>query len=215
MFGAILGKKLNMSVRFDPEDQRIPVAQIEVGPCIVTQVKSQEKEGYLAVQLGFGQAKKTKKPILGHLKKAGPKILPRFLREVRVTNVQDLPKVGEEIKAGQIFSPGDIVKISGVSKGKGFTGVVKRWGFAGGPKSHGQSDRVRAPGSIGATTTPGRVYKGKKMAGRAGGEKVTVRGLKVMEVLADKNILVVKGSVPGPRNGLLLIQKTKEIKAKE
>ncbi|OGD85725.1 50S ribosomal protein L3, partial [Candidatus Curtissbacteria bacterium RBG_16_39_7] len=201
MFLAILGKKLNMSVRFDKDSRRIPVTQIEAGPCVITQVKNQDKNGYLAVQFGFGQTKKTKKPILGHIKKAGLETSPKFLREIRVKNDQDLPKIGHTFKVDEVFNPGDIVKIGGVSKGKGFTGVVKRWGFAGGPKSHGQSDRERAPGSIGQTTTPGRVHKGKKMAGRTGGEKVTVQDLKVIEVLADKNILVVKGSVPGPGKG--------------
>lgn len=215
MLNAILGKKLNMSLKFDSGGKRIPVTQVEAGPCVVIQIKNQEKDGYSAVQLGFGQTKKTKKPNLGHVKKAGLENAPGFLREVGIENDQDLPKAGQMLKMDEIFNVGDIVKISGVSKGKGFTGVVKRWGFAGGPASHGQSDRERAPGSIGATTTPGRVLKGKKMAGRAGGGKVSVSGLKVIEALADKNILVIKGSVPGPTGGLLLIRKVKEAKIAE
>jgi len=210
MFPAILGRKLNMSVKFDLEGNRIPVTKIEAGPCVVTQVKNLEKDGYLAVQLGFGQTKRAKKTILGHIQKSGSKIIPRFLKEVRINSDQELPKAGQVINVSDVFNQGDIVKVSGISKGKGFTGVVKRWGFAGGPKSHGQSDRERAPGSIGATTTPGRVLKGKKMAGRAGGKQVSVTGLKVIEILPDKNILVIKGSVPGPTGGLLLIQNVKK-----
>jgi len=201
-----------MILKFDSEGRKTAVTQIEAGPCIVVYIKNKDKDGYTAVQLGFGQAKKIKNPILGHVKKAGLKTIPKFLREIKIPANQELPKIGQVYKADEVFKPGDIVKISGVSKGKGFAGVVKRWGFAGGPKSHGQSDRERAPGSIGATTTPGRVLKGKKMAGRTGGIQVTVSGLKVIDVLPDKNILLVKGSVPGPTRGLLLIQKTSAAK---
>ena len=147
---------------------------------------------------------------MGHIKKAGLKVIPRFLREVSANQEEESSnlKVGDEIKVGDIFKPGDIVDVTGTSKGKGFTGVVKRWGFAGGPRTHGQSDRERAPGSIGSTTTPGRGLKGKKMAGRAGGEKVTIKNLKVIEVNPEKNLLLVKGLVPGAKNGFLMIKKT-------
>lgn len=215
MIAAILGKKLNMSLRFNQAGQRMPVTKIEAGPCIVMQVKTQEKDGYYAVQLGFGQEKRPKQTLLGRARKIGIDIPPKFLKEVRIKEEKDIIQVGQTVKVEDVFKPGDIVKISGVSKGKGFAGVVKRWGFAGGPKTHGQSDRERAPGSIGATTTPGRVFKGKKMAGRTGGDKVTVRGLKVIEVTPDRNLLIVKGSVPGPKNTLLLIQKMKEAKVQE
>ena len=192
--------------KFLSDGQRIPVTEIQAGPCFVVEVKPG------AVQLGFGERKekKTLKPILGHIKKAGLKVIPRFLREVSANQEEESSnlKVGDEIKVGDIFKPGDIVDVTGTSKGKGFTGVVKRWGFAGGPRTHGQSDRERAPGSIGSTTTPGRVLKGKKMAGRAGGEKVTIKNLKVIEVNPEKNLLLVKGLVPGAKNGFLMIKKT-------
>ncbi|MFZ5365691.1 MAG: 50S ribosomal protein L3 [Patescibacteria group bacterium] len=201
----ILGIKLGQTQKFTSEGERIPVSQIQAGPCFVVQIKKD------SVQLGFGEKKekKTKKPILGHIKKAGLKIIPRFLREVSA-NQQEISanlKVGDEIKVGDVLKPGDIVDVTGTSKGKGFAGVVKRWGFAGGPKTHGQSDRERAPGSIGSTTTPGRVLKGKKMAGRMGGARVTVRNLQVFEVLPEKNLLLVKGLVPGAKKGLLIIKK--------
>ena len=145
--------------------------------------------------------------IIGHLKKAGlDKNPPRFLREVRVTDLGDL-KPGSEIKADDVFKEGDKVAITGISKGKGFAGVVKRHHFKGGPRTHGQSDRERAPGSIGQTTTPGRVYKGKRMAGRMGQDKVTLKNLKVVSIDTEKNILIVSGLVPGGRNSLLMIKK--------
>ncbi|PJE67357.1 50S ribosomal protein L3 [Candidatus Shapirobacteria bacterium CG10_big_fil_rev_8_21_14_0_10_40_9] len=206
MINSILGIKLGQIQKFLSDGQRIPVTEIQAGPCFVVEVKPG------AVQLGFGERKekKTLKPILGHIKKAGLKVIPRFLREVSANQEEESSnlKVGDEIKVGDIFKPGDIVDVTGTSKGKGFTGVVKRWGFAGGPRTHGQSDRERAPGSIGSTTTPGRVLKGKKMAGRAGGEKVTIKNLKVIEVNPEKNLLLVKGLVPGAKNGFLMIKKT-------
>lgn len=206
-----IGKKVIQSQRFDEKGKRIPVTVIEAGPCTVVQIKK-EKSGYNAIQLGFGikKEKNITKPILGHLKKAGINKMPRFLREVRLKKTPDAEislKEGNEIKVGDVFKVGDIIDITGTSKGRGFTGVVKRHHFKGGPRTHGQSDRERAPGSIGQTTTPGRVYKGKRMAGRSGGEKVTVRNLKVVDVDSNSNRLVVIGLVPGVKNSLLTIAK--------
>lgn len=209
MINAILGIKKGQTQQFTPEGVRIPVTQVQAGPCVVVQIKTPEKNSYQAIQLGLGikKEKRTSKSVLGHLKKAGVKIIPRFLREVRLEESETNLKPGDEIKVGEIFEPGNIVNVTGISKGKGFAGVVKRWGFAGGPRTHGQSDRERAPGSIGATTTPGRVLKGKKMAGRMGGEKVTVRNLEIVGVDPEKNILLIKGLVPGAKGGLLTINK--------
>jgi len=207
MINAILGIKIGQTQRFLNDGQRIPVTAIQAGPCVVTQVKK------AAIQVGIGEKrqKNVKKPVLGHIKKAGLKIAPRFLREIRIageeadTNL----KPGSLIKVGEVFKPGDVVDVTGTSKGKGFSGVVKRWGFAGGPRTHGQSDRERAPGSIGSTTTPGRVLKGKKMAGRKGNQRVTVKNLKIVEIDEEKNLLLVKGLVPGAKRGLLIIRKAK------
>ncbi len=199
----ILGRKLGMGRVFGEDGKALPVTAIEAGPCVVTQVKTKNKEGYSAVQLGFGQAKHLNKPLKGHLKKLGTF---RHLRELRVGNVSGV-KPGSVVNVG-IFQPGEIVEVTGISKGKGFAGVVKRHGFAGGPKSHGQSDRHRAPGSIGAGTDPGRVIKGVRMAGHMGNRRVTVKNLEVIKVDVESNLLLVKGAVPGARNGLLLIRKS-------
>ncbi len=179
------------------------VTAIEAGPCIVIQVKTAAKEGYDAVQLGFGEAKRLKSPQRGHLKELGQF---SYLREFRVDDIEAF-KVGDRVDVS-LFKEGDIVDVTGVSKSKGFAGVVKRHHFAGGPKTHGQSDRHRHPGSIGATTSPGRVWKGMRMAGRMGGERVTARNLEVSEADPDRNLLLLKGAVPGNRNGLLLIKKS-------
>lgn len=210
MINTILGTKIKQTQKFTSEGVRIPATLIQAGPCFVVQVK----EG--AIQLGLGEKKekRTKKPILGHIKKAGLKHIPRFLREISVNQpeISANLKPGAEIKVGDVFKTGDLVNIIGTSKGKGFAGVVKRWGFAGGPRTRGQSDRERAPGSIGATTTPGRVLKGKKMAGRMGGERVTVKNLTVVHIDPKNNLLVVKGLVPGAKDGLLIIKKVGETK---
>jgi large subunit ribosomal protein L3 len=207
MITALLGEKIKMSAFFDEKGNLIPLTLIQVGPCPVIQVKSFDKDGYWAVQIGLGKkkSKAMKKPILGHLKKAKLKTLPRFLREVEIDHETKV-KVGDIIGVGDVFAEGDLVKITGVSKGKGFAGVMKRFGFSGGPATHGQTDRKRAPGSIGAEGV-GRVLKGKKMPGRMGGERVTVSGLTVMQVNPENDLLVVKGAVPGPRGGLLVIKK--------
>lgn len=197
---AILGKKLGQTRIFTPEGKQIPVTEVLAGPCKVKQIKTYQKDGYWAIKLGF-ENKKTKR--------AGGEE-PRFLREIRIDEDEarsGMFEVGKIIKVEEVFKDGDKVAVTGTSKGKGFAGVVKRWGFAGGPRTRGQADRERAPGSIGQTTTPGRVYKGKKMAGRMGGKKVTVKGLKVVEVKPEENVLRVLGLVPGPKNGFLMIRK--------
>lgn len=204
MIPGILGIKLEQSQTFDSEGRRIPVTTIQAGPCWVTHIA--QYGSFAGIQLGFGTSKHVTKPRAGQMKKAGLDQRPRFLREIRVGDVGEL-KLGAEIKVGDVFTPGDPVRVTGVSKGKGFAGVVKRHHFAGGPRTHGQSDRERAPGSIGQTTTPGRVYRGKRMAGRMGTDTVTVRGLKVVAVDPQNNMLTIKGLVPGGRRGLLIIQK--------
>ncbi|HEX5414675.1 MAG TPA: 50S ribosomal protein L3 [Chloroflexota bacterium] len=204
MVTGILGRKVGMTTVFTPEGLAIPVTVVEAGPCYVTQIRTPEKEGYSAVQLGFGEKRRLKKPEEGHLKNL-PKL--EHLREFQV-GTEGAPPVGEKIDCG-IFTPGELVDVVGTSKGKGFAGVVKRHHFRGGPKTHGQSDRHRAPGSIGATTTPGRVFKGMRMAGHMGNERVTVKNLRVVRAEPERNLLLLSGPVPGPRDGLLMIRKAK------
>jgi len=203
MAEGMLGRKIGMTQMFRSDGTVTPVTAIEAGPCVVAQVKNSAKEGYDAVQIAFGEAKRLSAPEKGHLKKLG---LFRHLREFRVENPAEF-KAGQKIDVS-IFQPGDRVDVAGVSKGKGFAGVVKRHHFGGGPKTHGQSDRHRAPGSIGATTTPGRVLKGMRMAGHMGHRRVTVRGLEVVEADPDRSLLLVKGAVPGAKGGLLEIKKS-------
>jgi large subunit ribosomal protein L3 len=212
MLDTILASKGEMSQTF-VEGRRIPVTKVVAGPCVVTQIKKMDKDGYWAVQLGFGtkRIKNVTKPLQGHLKtiqnsKLKIQNFPRYLREVRFEKEPEV-KVGDTIKASDIFNKGDIVSVAGVSKGKGFAGVVKRWHFAGGPRTHGQSDRERAPGSIGQTTTPGRVYKGKHMAGRMGGERVTVKNLQVVAVNPETNEIELSGPVPGIKKSLLIVKR--------
>ncbi|HEX77312.1 MAG TPA: 50S ribosomal protein L3 [Dehalococcoidia bacterium] len=204
MIPGIIGKKLGMTQLFRDDGTLEAVTAIEAGPCVVTQVKTAARDGYEAAQLGFGPAKRLNRPERGHLKGLG---LFRHLREFRLQDASGL-EVGQRVDVS-IFREGELVNVTGTSKGKGFAGVVKRHGFAGGPKSHGQSDRHRAPGSIGATTSPGRVLKGTRMAGHMGNRRVTVRNLEVVKADADRNLLLLKGAVPGSRNSLLLIQKAK------
>lgn len=203
MIPGIIGKKIGMSQVFGESGKSEAVTVIEAGPCTVTQVKTAGKEGYEAIQLGFGQAKKLTKPEQGHLKEMGKL---KELREFRVEKASDA-KVGDKFDVTQ-FKAGDFVNVIGVSKGKGFSGVVKRHGFHGGPKTHGQTDRHRAPGAIGATTSPGRVLKGMRMAGHMGHEQITVKGLKVFKTDPEHNLLLLQGAVPGAKNGLLLISKS-------
>ena len=203
---ALIGKKTYQKQGFLQDGTRVPLTGVVVAGNFVTQVKSADKEGYNALQLGIGTNKKAKKAISNHSKKAGLPEAARFLREVRVDDVVDVTS-GTEINVSDVFIPGDIVDVTGISKGKGFAGGVKRWGFKGGPRTHGQSDRERAPGSIGQTTTPGRVYRGKKMAGRMGQDTVTVKNLEIIEVTAD-GMLLVKGLVPGSLNSIVIVKKT-------
>jgi len=202
----IIGRKLGMTQIFRDNGKAEALTAIEAGPCTVIQVKMRGKEGYNAVQLGFGEVKRLNSPQRGHLKGLGQF---RYLREFRVGDTQAI-EVGDRVDVS-LFRAGDLVDITGVSKGKGFAGVVKRHHFAGGPKTHGQSDRHRHPGSIGATTSPGRVFKGTRMAGHMGSSRVTVRHLEVFEADPARNLLLVKGAVSGGRNGLLLIKKSKGV----
>lgn len=203
----LLGKKLGMTSVFDDAGQVVPCTVIEAGPCFVTQIKTKERDGYEAVQIGFGTKRErlVTKPQKGHFAKA--KVKPqRIVREFRGNGVSDF-QPGQEIKVTSVFTKGDTVSVIGTSKGRGFQGVVKRHHFGGGFRTHGQSDRERAPGSIGSSSHPSRVFKGMRMAGRMGGEQVTVRNLKVVGVIGDSNLLLIRGSVPGAINGYVEIYK--------
>ena len=202
----LIGTKVGMTRIFTEDGTAVPVTVVEAGPCPVLQIKSEETDGYSAVQLGFG-AKKIKNSTLaarGHAAKAGIEYAPRFVREFPVAEDDEL-EIGQSITV-EVFEEGDTVKVTGTSKGRGFQGVVKRWGFAGRPASHGHP-MSRNPGSIGPGTDPSRVIKGKKMPGRMGGKRVTVDNLKVMRVDVERNLLFIKGGIPGSRNSYLLIQK--------
>ncbi|MBP3336849.1 MAG: 50S ribosomal protein L3 [Clostridia bacterium] len=201
---AILGKKLGMTQLFDEEARLVPVTVIEAGPCRVIQKKTAENDGYDAVQLGFGEKKEkhTSKPMQGHFKKAGTAYM-QYLREFKLENSAEM-NVGDEIKA-DVFAAGDKVDVTGISKGKGYAGTVKRWGTHRGPMTHG-SGYHRGPGSMGACSTPSRVMKGKKLAGHLGVEKVTVQNLDVITIDAEKNIIAIRGSIPGPKGGLVIIK---------
>lgn len=204
MTEGIMGKKLGMTQVFREDGRVEALTAIEAGPCTVVQVKNMAKDKYNAAQLGFGEIRRQKSSRKGKAKEA---MRFKYLREFEVGD-------GETVEAGQrfdasLFQPGDLVNVTGISKGKGFAGTVKRHHFAGGPKTHGQSDRHRAPGSIGSTTTPGRVYKGLHMAGHMGSQQVTVSNLEVYQADPARNLLLVKGAVPGMKNGLLLIRKSK------
>ncbi|MBC7247040.1 MAG: 50S ribosomal protein L3 [Actinobacteria bacterium] len=202
----IIGKKLGMTQIFTEDGKIVPVTVVEAGPCTVTQVKTVEKEGYDAVQLGFGAARERKvnKPLLGHFKGKGLQPL-RHLAEIRVDD-PGAYQVGQEVTVG-MFSRGERVDVTGRSKGKGYAGVVKRHGFGGGPGSHGAHFH-RAPGSIGACATPSRVFRGSRMPGRMGGERVTALNLEIVDVKPERNVLLLKGSVPGPNGGLLVIRES-------
>ena len=208
MFKGLIGKKLGMTQVFSEDGNAVPVTIIEAGPCFVTQVRTLEKNGYSAIQLGYSEvkAKKLTQGQLGHLERNSLPPL-RFLREFRIKKPD--VKEGDKVDVSQ-FEVGGRVDVVGISKGKGFAGTVKRHNFSGGPKTHGQSDRHRAPGSVAATTTPGRVFKGKKMSGHMGSERVSSQNLKVMLVDLDKNLIGVNGSVPGPRGGLVVIKEARK-----
>ena len=200
----LIGKKLGMTQIFDEQGKVIPVTVIEAGPCVVAQVKTIENDGYEAVQLGFGEVKENKlnKPVKGHFAKAN--VTPKkHLREFRLDSLENV-KVGDELKA-DVFAAGDKIDVQGTSKGKGFQGVIKRHGQSRGPMGHG-SMYHRRPGSMGPTSTPGRVFKGKKLPGHMGKVTVTIQNLDVVRVDMDKNVILVKGSVPGPKGAILKVK---------
>ena len=210
MINTILGSKGNSSQTF-VEGFKVPVTKVIAGPCVVTAVKNEERDGYHAIQIGYGmrKLKNTSKPLQGHLKSnIKDNKAPRYLKEVKIKKEAEV-KVGDEIKVSDIFHAGDLISVTGISKGKGFASGIKKWGFHGGPRTHGQSDRERAPGSIGQTTTPGRVYKGKKMAGRMGGEQITIKNLHVVSVNPETNEMAISGQIPGIPGGLITIKKLK------
>ncbi len=202
MLQGFLGKKIGMTQIFREDGIVVPVTVVEAGPCVVTQVKTKETDGYDAVQLGFGEVKRRNKPLSGHLKNSR---LSRYLREVSADDTSEF-EVGQTI-AVDIFEAGEKVDVIGTSKGRGFGGVMKRWNFKGGPRTHGQSDRMRAPGSIGGGTTPGRVYKGLKMGGHMGNRRITVKGLEIIEIDTERNLLMIKGGIPGATNSLVQIRR--------
>jgi large subunit ribosomal protein L3 len=203
----IIGKKVGMTQVFDGEGNVVPVTVIQAGPCYVTQIRSTERDGYVAIQLGYSETKpqRISKGELGHLKRNNLPAL-RHLREFRVREV-DVSE-GQEIKV-DVFTAGELVDVIGTSKGRGFAGAIKRHHFSRQKATHGQSDRERAPGSVGSTTTPGRTYKGKRMAGHMGDERVTVQNLEVVVIDSERNLLAVKGSVPGARNSIVVVAPAK------
>ena len=202
MSDTILAKKLGMTQVFAANGEARGVTVVEAGPCVVVQIKTQEKDGYDAIQVGFGNRKRVNDPMRGHMKRLGQF---RYLSEIRVDDPNEY-EIGQKLGA-EVFEEGDVIDVVGTSKGRGFAGGVKRHHFHGGPKTHGQSDRHRAPGSIGSGTTPGRVRKGLRMAGHMGDERVTVKNLKVFESNPARGLLLIEGSVPGAVNGLLRIVK--------
>ena len=204
----LIGKKIGMTSVFNGKGQNVACTVVEAGPCVVTQVKTEDSDGYYAVQLGYGDAKvkNTSKPMMGHFDKAGtaPK---RRLVEFRDFDAVEKAQ-GELVKVDEIFEEGDYISATGTSKGKGFQGVVKRHGFKGvNDQTHGQHNRQRAPGSIGAASYPAKVTKGMRMAGRTGGNKVTVRNLEIVKIFPEKNLVLVKGAIPGHKGSIVILQK--------
>ena len=204
----LIGKKIGMTSIYDASGKQMPCTVIEAGPCVVTQVKTPEKDGYSAIQLAFEEMKEKNctKPMKGHFAKANttPK---RYLAEFPRFEEGSKKSFGEVLTC-DVFSEGEFVDVVGISKGKGFQGVVKRHGFGGvGDKTHGQHDRLRAPGSVGASSYPSRVFKGLRMAGRTGGRRVKVQNLQILKILAEKNLVLVKGSVPGPKGSILKLER--------
>jgi large subunit ribosomal protein L3 len=203
MIQGIIGRKLGMTQVFDETGVVHPVTVVEAGPCVVTQIKTAETDGYSALQLGYGLDKRLNKPEQGHRRASG--FMSRTLREVNADDPASFT-IGQVVNC-DVFESGELVDVTGTSKGRGFQGGMKRHGFRGGPKTHGQSDRARAPGSIGSSATPGRVFKGLKMAGHMGHERVTVQNLRIVRVDPERNLLLIEGSVPGPNEGLLIIRR--------
>jgi len=206
MMNGLLGKKIGMTRIFDEAGKAVSVTVVKAGPCYVTQVKTVEHDGYDALQVGFDEKKEknTSKPLLGHFKKVNLPAL-RLLKEFRLKTKSEL-KAGDVVKV-DIFQPGDVIKVTGTSKGRGFTGVMRRHNFGGAQVTHGQSDRTRAPGSLGQSSWPSRVYKGMRMAGRLGDARVSVKNLRVVKVDVENDLLFIRGSVPGARNGYVEIYK--------
>ena len=202
----LIGKKIGMTSMYSADGKNLPCTVISTGPCVVTQVKTIEKDGYEAVQIGYGEkkAKRTNKSLQGHFKKSGGNFL-RTLIEFK--NFSQELKPGDSLEASDVFSEGDFVDVVGTSKGKGFQGVVKRHGFAGvGQATHGQHNRLRAPGSIGAASDPARVFKGMKMGGQMGNARVTVQNLKILKIFPEENLVVISGAIPGAKGSIVLIQ---------
>ncbi|MBI2999410.1 MAG: 50S ribosomal protein L3 [Deltaproteobacteria bacterium] len=203
----LIGKKIGTTQVFAPDGSVVPVTVIQAGPCVVVQKKEAARDGYDAVQMGFGSQKghRVNKAQQGHMRKAGKGAF-QVLREFRSEDISQLA-VGQEIKVSDIFKAGDRIDVAGTSKGRGFTGVIKRWGFSGFPASHGTHEYFRHGGSIGNRSFPGRVFKGKRMAGHWGNEKVSVQNLEVVDVRPETHLLLVKGSVPGPKRGIVLVRR--------
>jgi len=202
----LLGKKIGMTSTFNADGKNIPCTIVQAGPCVVTQVKTEDKDGYSAIQLGFGERKEknTPAPMKGHFKKA--KTTPKS-RLVEFKNFEIDVKLGDQVGV-DIFTEGDFLSVVGTSKGKGFQGVVKRHGFAGvGQSTHGQHDRARAPGSLGASSFPSRVFKGMRMAGQMGNGRVTIENIEVVKILPEQSLIVLKGSVPGPKGSIIILEK--------
>ena len=208
MYKGLLGKKLGMSNLFSPEGQQIPVTVLELGPCVVTQIKTEATDGYDALQVGFVEkrASRLNKPQTGHFEKSGGKGYA-FLAEIAVDDPSE-HTLGDTLTVDSAFEVGERVDVSGVSKGRGFTGVIKRWGFSGGGAGHGSMFH-RAPGSIGCSATPSRVIKGRKLPGQHGNRRVTCKNLEVVDIRPDQNLMIVKGAVPGSRSGLIEVRKPK------
>lgn len=203
----LIGQKLGMTQVFEPGGELVPVTVLRVGPCTVVQVKTEATDGYAAVQLGFGEQKATRVPkaIVGHCRRVGDRVF-RVLREFSV-GPDEAYTAGHEVRVGDVFRPGEYVDVTGTSKGRGFAGVMKRHGFGGFPGSHGTHEYFRHGGSIGNRSFPGRVFKGKRMAGHYGAERVTVQNLQVIAVYPEENVMLVRGAVPGPNGGIVLVRK--------
>jgi large subunit ribosomal protein L3 len=209
MINGLIGKKISMTQDFDKDGRVVPLTIVSAGPCRIVQIKDDQTDGYQAVKLAYGQGKGkySKKPTLGELKKAGLNQAAGKLAEIRGQDSDNQIKVGQEVTLGEVFAVDDKVMVTGQSKGRGFAGVIKRHGFHGGPATHGQSDRRRAPGSIGQGTDQGKVHRGKKMPGHYGVDQVTVKNLTVFKIDEEKNYLYLSGAVPGSRGGYLIIKK--------
>jgi len=209
----VLGRKLGMTQIFTEDGRAVPVTVVEAGPCAITQIRTPDKDGYKAVQLSFGEvkAKQLNKPELGHLAKSGA-APTRHLVELRTDDIESY-ELGQ-VLGPDVFAAGDKIDVIGLTKGKGFAGAMKRWNFAGKPRTHGTERKHRSPGSQGAGTTPGRVFKGKKLAGRLGHERVTIMSLEVVETDTDKGLLLIKGAIPGPKGSVVMIRSAVKAKAK-